>query len=209
MSDSEVSGLKGWNAWGEICSKPFVSDSGDSGWSEFGQTSLTVFGIDSGIDLIVKSIRKKFPSCHCFRAQRIYYITVALSSYEYGAEKIPSLSNTQQMPVVQQWKLFIRTYIHLWNRCWQPAAQLRLWSALSIKMAVSQIYLQKHSGEEQLNCNCSDYFASYCRSELTPKNVLCPRNQYRTSCAANNIVNCLILQKAIFEIRRLTDILLR
>jgi len=83
---------------------------------------------------------------------RIYYITIAVCSYEYGAEKILSLSNIQQMSTVQQCKLFVRTYINLYNRCWQPAAQLRLWSALFIKMAVLQIYLQNHCGEERLSC---------------------------------------------------------
>ena len=61
-----------------------------------------MFGIDSGIDLIVETRQKIFPSYHCFRAQRIYDITTAVSSYEHGAEKILSLSNIQQMSVVQQ-----------------------------------------------------------------------------------------------------------
>jgi len=43
-----------------------------------------------------KHIRKKFPSHHCFRAQRIYYIIIDVCSYQYGAEKILSLSNIQQ-----------------------------------------------------------------------------------------------------------------
>ena len=58
MSDSEVSTLKEWNVLGEICSEQFVSDSGNSDWSEFGQTGRTVFV--SGIDLIVKTHKKKF-----------------------------------------------------------------------------------------------------------------------------------------------------
>ena len=33
-------------------------------------------------------------------------------------------------------------------------------NALSIKMAVLQIYLRNYCGEERLNCNCSDYFVS-------------------------------------------------
>jgi len=53
------------------------------------------------------------PSYHCFWAQRLYYITIAVCSYEYGAEKILSLSNIQQMSIVQQWELFIQTYMHL------------------------------------------------------------------------------------------------
>jgi len=51
-------------------------------------------GIDSGIDLIVKTHKKIFLSYNCFQAQLIYYITV--SSYEHGAEKILTLSNIQQ-----------------------------------------------------------------------------------------------------------------
>jgi len=52
--------------------------------------------------IFVKTHKKIFPSYHCFLAQRIYYITIAVSSYEHGAEKILSLSNIQQMLVVQQ-----------------------------------------------------------------------------------------------------------
>jgi len=55
----------------------------------------------------------RFLSYHCFRAQRIYYITIAVCSYEHGAEKILSLLNIQQMSVVRQWELFIQTYIHI------------------------------------------------------------------------------------------------
>ena len=57
---------------------------------------------DSGIDLIVKTHQKIFPIYHCFWAQHIYYIIVAVSSNEHGAEKIFSLSKIQQMSVVQQ-----------------------------------------------------------------------------------------------------------
>jgi len=67
---------------------------------------MSVLGIDSGIDLIVKTHQKIFPSYHCFRAQCIYYITIAVSFYEHGAEKILNLSNIQQMSVVRQWDLF-------------------------------------------------------------------------------------------------------
>jgi len=74
------------------------------------RTNLIVFV--SGIDLIVKTHKKKFPSYHWFRAQRIYYITIAVCSYERGAEKILSLSNILQMSIIQQWELFIRMYIH-------------------------------------------------------------------------------------------------
>jgi len=63
---------------------------------------LTVFGIDSGIDLLSKHVRKKFPSYHCFQAQCIYYITVAVCSYEYGTEKMLSLSNIQLISILQQ-----------------------------------------------------------------------------------------------------------
>jgi len=64
------------------------------------ETGLIVFV--SGIDLIDKTHKKKFPSYHRFRAQRIYYTTVAVCSYECGAEKILSLSNILQMSFVQQ-----------------------------------------------------------------------------------------------------------
>jgi len=60
----------------------------------------------------VKTHQKIFPSYHCFWAQRIYYITIAVSSYEHGAEKILILSNIQQMSVVQQWEMFSQTYIY-------------------------------------------------------------------------------------------------
>jgi len=96
VSDSKVSGLKEWNA-----GIP-VNHSSDK-WG------LTVFGKDSGIDLIVKAHQKMFPSYHCFWAQRIYCIKIAVSSYEHGTEKILSLSNIQQMSVVQQWEM-LHTY---------------------------------------------------------------------------------------------------
>ena len=86
------------------------SNTRDSGWSEFGQTGLTVFV--NGIDLIVKTHKKKFPSYHWFRAQHIYYITIAVCSYERGAEKILSLSNILKISIIQQWELLIQTYIH-------------------------------------------------------------------------------------------------
>jgi len=62
--------------------------------------------------IFVKTHKKIFPSYHCFLAQRIYYITIAVSSYEHGAEKILSLSNIQQMLVIQQWQLFSQTYVY-------------------------------------------------------------------------------------------------
>jgi len=49
-----------------------------------------------GLISLSKHIRKKFPSYHCFQARRIYYITIAVWSYECVAEKILSLSNIQQ-----------------------------------------------------------------------------------------------------------------
>jgi len=49
-----------------------------------------------------KHMRKYFQVIIAFRAQRIYYITIAVSSYKHAAEKILSLSNIQQMSVVQQ-----------------------------------------------------------------------------------------------------------
>jgi len=87
------------------------SNSRDSGWTEFGQTGLTVFV--SGIDLIVKTHKKKFPSYHWFQAQHVYYITIAVCSYECGAEKILSLLSILKMSIVQQWEVLIQTYIHL------------------------------------------------------------------------------------------------
>jgi len=66
------------------------------------------YRIDSGIDLIVKS-----PNYHCFWSQRIYYITITVCSYEHGTEKIPNLSNIQQMSAIQQWELLSkRTYTY-------------------------------------------------------------------------------------------------
>jgi len=46
--------------------------------------------------LLSKHIRKNFPSYLYFQAQHIYYITTDVCSYEYGAEKILSLSNIEQ-----------------------------------------------------------------------------------------------------------------
>ena len=37
---------------------------------------------------------------------------------------------------------------------------------------VIYVYLQNHCGEERLNCNCSDHFASQCKSELLEINRL-------------------------------------
>jgi len=34
-------------------------------------------------------------------------------SFEHGAEKILRLSNIQQMSAIQQWELFIHTYMYL------------------------------------------------------------------------------------------------
>jgi len=73
---------------------------------------LTIFGINSGIDFIVKTHQKRFPR-YCFQALCLYYITIAVFSYERGATKILSLLNIQQMSVVQQCELFIQMYIHL------------------------------------------------------------------------------------------------
>ena len=162
VSESEVSGLKKWNALGEICSQQFVSDSRDSGWSEFGQTGLVVFV--SGIDLIVKTHKKKFPRYHWFRAQRIYYITIVVCSYECGAEKILSLSNILPMSIVQQWAVYpnVHTLIKsmLTTSC----------TTASLERAVMK-YLQNHCREEWLNCNCSAYLASQCKSELLEINI--------------------------------------
>jgi len=63
---------------------------------------LTVFGIDNGIDLIAKTDKKKISKLSLLSAQRIYYITVVVCSYKYGAEKILSLSNILQMSIAQQ-----------------------------------------------------------------------------------------------------------
>jgi len=56
--------IKGVKCIGRNLFLAICSNSGDSGWSEFGQTSLTVF--ISGIDLIVKTHKKKIPSYHWF-----------------------------------------------------------------------------------------------------------------------------------------------
>jgi len=48
----------------KICSYQFVSDSGDFGRSEFGQTGLIVFV--SGIDSIVKTHKKKISKLSLF-----------------------------------------------------------------------------------------------------------------------------------------------
>jgi len=90
--------IKGVKCIGRNLFLAICSNSGDSGWTEFGQTGLTVFV--SVIDLIVKTHKKKIPSYHWFRAQRIYYITIAVCSYERGAAKILSLSNILKMSIV-------------------------------------------------------------------------------------------------------------
>ena len=56
---------------------------------ESGKQGLTISGIDSGIDFIVKTHKKIFPS-DCFRAQRLYYIIITVLSYEHGATKVHS-----------------------------------------------------------------------------------------------------------------------
>jgi len=38
--------------------------------------------------------------------------------------KILSLSNIQQMSAIQQWELFIHTYIHIKNQSWQSTASV-------------------------------------------------------------------------------------
>jgi len=60
---------------------------------------LSVFGIDSGIDLIVKTHKISKLSLLVGTAHLLHQI---VCSYEHGAENILSLSNIQQMPVVQQ-----------------------------------------------------------------------------------------------------------
>jgi len=114
------------------------------------------------IDLIVKTHKERFLSYHCFRSQHIYYIAIAVCSYEHGAEKILSLSNIQQMETIQQWRA-VYPYvhaIHLWHRCWQSAAQLRLWSAL-LRWWCYNYYnnLRNHCGGRS-SCNYSDDFTS-------------------------------------------------
>jgi len=49
-------------------------------------------GIDSGIDLTVKTHKEKFPCYHCFRAQRICYITIT-STYTYKIDANNQLHN--------------------------------------------------------------------------------------------------------------------
>jgi len=126
----------------------------------FGQTGLTVFEIDSGVDLIVKTHKKNFPSYHCFRAQRIHYITIAVCSYEYGAEKILSLSIIQQN-VSHTAMRAVYPYVHTLIKSMPTISctTVSVERCLS-KMAVLQIYLRNHRGEERLNCSCSDYIAS-------------------------------------------------
>jgi len=104
--------------------------------------------------------KKKFPSYHCFRAQRIYYITIAVCSYEYGAEKILSLSNIQQN-VSHTAMRAVYPYVHaliksmLTTSCTNASVERCL-----SKMAVLQIYLRNHCLQERLNCSCYDYIAS-------------------------------------------------
>jgi len=64
------------------------------------------------MDLIVETHKERFPNYHWFWS-RIYYIKIDVCSCEHGAEKILSLSNIQQMSAIQQWELFIHTYLHL------------------------------------------------------------------------------------------------
>jgi len=63
--------------------------------------------------VLISLSKEWFPSYHCFWSQSIYYITIAVCSYKYGAEKLHSLSNIWQISAIQQWELFIQTYIHL------------------------------------------------------------------------------------------------
>jgi len=42
-----------------------------------------------------KELTERFPSYHYCRSQLIYYITIVVSSYEHGIEKIVSFSNIQ------------------------------------------------------------------------------------------------------------------
>ena len=90
----------------------------------------------------------------------MYYITIAVCSYEYGAEKILSLSNIQQN-VRHTAMRTVCPYIHtliklmLTTSCTTASVE----HCLS-KMAVLQILLQNHCGEERLNCSCYDYIAS-------------------------------------------------
>ena len=41
----------------------------------------------------LKFLKKTKEASKCFQAQRIYYFTIAVCFYEYGAEKILNLSN--------------------------------------------------------------------------------------------------------------------
>ena len=83
--------------------------------------------IDSDIDLNVK-----FPKYRCFWSQCIYYITINICSYQHGDEKILSLSNIQQMSAIQQWELFIHTYIHF-----KIAADNRLHNCISGALSIN------------------------------------------------------------------------
>jgi len=90
-------------------SKQFVSDSRDSGWSEFGQTGLTVFGIDSGIDLIVKIHKKNFQVIIAFRHSAF----IASQSLFVPTNMVLKrcLSNIQQMSIVKQWAVYPNVHI--------------------------------------------------------------------------------------------------
>jgi len=151
--------------------------------------------------ILLSNTRKRFPSYRCFRAQLIYYITIVVCSYQYGAEKILSLSNILQMSVIQQWELFMHTYyvrtLIKWS--WQSAAQLCLWSAVYQRWRwckyTCEITAEKNNWIALIILH-RNVKVNYSKSiyELLRRKQHC------------QLLNS---KKAIFEIRHLTDILFR
>ena len=99
------------------------------------------------------------------------------------------------VPILQQWELFIHTYIHLSNRYWQSAAQLHCLSRWQCYKYTSKITAEKNDWiaialitlHRNVKVNYSKSIQDFLRSK-----------QHR------QLLNS---KKAIFEIRRLTDIL--
>ena len=136
----------------------------------------------------LKTPKERFPSYHCFWSQRIYYITIAVCSYEHaGAEKILSLSNIQQMSAIQQ------------MRAVYPNVHTPLKSKLTINCtsAVSGPLSTKDCGvwnilTKSLRRTIELQLFWWCCIAMW--NWL-TRNQYRTFCAANNVLNCSIIKR--------------
>jgi len=58
-----------------------------------------------------------------------------------------------KMSAIQQWELFIHTYIHFKSMLTTSCTNASVERCLS-KMVVLQMYLRNHCGEERLNCSC-------------------------------------------------------